>query len=119
MFLAGDGAFTTVVAILLSPPPLSDRDRFPDMIAARTQLECCRLYRDYLYYRRLGSPLWQECHWRAQAQRANYIYQCWDWLHAAQGGEGQGEAYWRKSLGRLRELLGEEDYYAGRMPTIP
>lgn len=109
------------VCWLLEPstPLLHERDRFPDQATARENLEIARTYREYLRCKMMGAPSWQHSYWMEQYTRSNWIYQCWDWLHAAQGGEGRDQSYWRRSLYRLRELLGPEAYHAGRMPNIP
>ena len=105
-----------VVSLPEMLPPLVDRERLPPREVARDNLECCRCYREYLRERIIFV---RDLEARQNAiARIEHYYQCRDWLHAAQGGEGRDEYYWRHALKRLRELLGEEDYYAGKMPVL-
>jgi hypothetical protein len=45
-----------------------------------------------------------------------YRRKCWDLLDDAIYCEYMPEARRLRSLGRLREMLGDDDYFAGRMP---
>lgn len=54
--------------------------------------------------------------WMEATQETDYLYCCWDWLHAAQRGEGRDAWYWMKSFRRVRQLIGEDAYQRGVMP---
>ena len=97
-------------------PPLADRERFPPRAVAAQAMACNRAYRRFVQARQ-ALELHRWFYWQEVLAETDYLFNCWDWLHAAQGGEGRDEAYWRHSLKRLRELLGEDAYYAGRMPS--
>ena len=61
-------------------------------------------------------------HWRRQLIKNDHTLRCWEALLEAQGGlveerGGRGdEEFCRQALARLRALLGENDYAAGKMP---
>lgn len=102
--------------LLVCPePPLTDRDRFPPREIARSALQFNRAYRLHVQGRQMFEQhnWW---YWQEVITETDYLFHCWDWLHAAQGGEGRDENYWRASLRRLRELIGDENYSAGVMP---
>jgi len=105
---------TNLLSLLLflasyTPPDVSldDRFRFPSQPVAVANLQLARAHRAWL---EANPPL--SCYryesWRDAGRDAKWCYDCWDWLNAAQGGEGRGPDYWRYSLRRLRELLGED-----------
>ena len=89
--------------------------RFPPQEAAYEAMQFNRRYRKWVAAQR-----WRQLHeaeyWDHVLAETDYLFQCWDWLHAAQGGEGRDEEYWSESLERLRKLLGDEAYFAGAMP---
>lgn len=103
--------------LLLTPPEpgLYDRQRFPPREAAFQAIQFNRAYRLHLQNRQM-MELHNWWHWQEALNETDYLFHCWDWLHAAQGGEGREETYWRSSLQRLRELIGEDAYNAGTMP---
>lgn len=112
---------TAATALLLGlqapepDPPLCDRDRFPPREVAARAMQFNRAYRRHVE----GRALWQTHRaeeWGQVKEEVEHLYRCWDWLHAAQGGQAGDACYWRQSLRRLRELIGDEAYYAGRMP---
>lgn len=106
-----------VLALLIasSQPPLTDRDRFPPREVACEAMKFNRVYRNHVENRQaLEAHQWW--YWQEVLNETDYLYQCWDWLHAAQGGEGRDAEYWRRSLHRVRELVGDEAYYQGVMP---
>lgn len=96
-------------------PPLSDRDRFPPKESARSAMQFNRAYRLHAQTRQ-SFELHRWWEWQETLSETDRLFHCWDWLHAAQGGEGREEAYWRTSLVRLRQLIGDEAYMAGTMP---
>jgi hypothetical protein len=106
-----------VVIAAYTPPDcrLDDRLRFPPQTVAVTNLRLARAHRCWLESSvPLSSHRYES--WREACRDAKWCYDCWDWLNAAQGGEGRGPDYWRFSLRRLRELIGEQAYAEGRMP---
>jgi hypothetical protein len=89
--------------------------RFPSKEVAEEAMKFNRAYRLHLQTRQT-----MELHnfWEIQEAIAetDYLYHCWDWLNASQGGEGRDENYWKTAFERLRELIGDEAFYLGRMP---
>lgn len=110
-----DLVWLTLVSLPLCDPPLADRNRFPPQPVAAGAMQLNRAYRKQVERWR-WSQLHQQEYWDQVLQETDYLYHCWDWLHAAQGGEGRDDAYWRYSLHRLRDLVGEPAYQAGAMP---
>lgn len=106
-----------VLLALLTPPDvkLSDRERFPPRECAHASLTFNREYHAHIAARR-SLDLRNEEYWSETLEETAALYEAWDWLHAAQEGEGKGEEYWLHSLRRLRELIGEEAYQQGTMP---
>ena len=106
---------TVALLVLTTPPALADRDRFPPREVARQAMQFNRAYRSHLLHQQaMQLHRWEE--WQEAITETDYLFHCWDWLHAVQGGEGRDEAYWLRSLERLKELIGEEAYAAGQMP---
>ena len=99
------------------PPPcrLDDRDRFPPLAVS---LQAKHFWRARMCYLEHDQPLemWKWERWNEQKREARWYYDCYDWLQAAQGGEGRGPDYWLYSLRRVRQLIGEKAYGAGVMP---
>jgi hypothetical protein len=89
--------------------------RFPPKEIASEAMKFNRAYRVHLTARQV-----YELHnyWEIQEAitETDYLFHCWDWLAAGQGGEGRDESYWRTSFERLKELIGDEAFNAGRMP---
>ncbi len=110
--------FTTLLLMaFMAPggPDLNDRDRFPPREISRQAMQFNRAYRLHAQSRQMMElHNWQ--YWQEVITETDYLYHCWDWLHAAQGGEGRDETYWTASLKRLKELIGEDAYNAGTMP---
>lgn len=105
-----------ILALMLcQDPPLYDRERFPPAQVAADALRFNRAYRRHVEVRR-WTFLHQREYWDTVLAEIDYLYHCWDWLHAAQRGEGRDEIYWRYSLKRLRGLIGEDAYNEGSMP---
>ena len=110
----------TITATLLAPPapPISDVERFPEREIACRMMEANRVYHKHIEARQQWD-IENWWYWQEVLNETDYMYQCWDYLHAARGGEGGDETYWRHSLMRLKELLGN-DYYLGKMPpSVP
>ena len=108
-------AIAMCLAMSDSRPVLSDRDRFPPAMIAKSNLKFNLGYQDYIKLR-LAYEIHNQDYWWEALQETEYLYCCWDWLHAAQEGEGRDEEYWKKSLGRLKGLIGEGNFAAGGMP---
>ena len=73
-----------------------------------------RAYRQHIDIRQPGEPAsWWEL--RSALQETDHLYQIWDTVRDA-----RCEYYYvtvrRQALKRLREMLGEEAYYSGRLP---
>ena len=94
---------------------LEDRDRFPPGNVCQAAEDFWKARLDYLQSTR---PLesWHQDEWREQVRYAKWQFDCFDWLGAAQGNEGRDEKYWRYSLRRFRELVGDEAYFGGTVP---
>jgi hypothetical protein len=101
--------------LMVSDPPLADRHRFPSRDVASRAMQFNRTYRRHVELRQMWE-LHRWWYWQEVRNETDYVYRCWDYLHAAQGGEGGDESYWRRSLMRLRDLIGDEAYYLGAMP---
>jgi hypothetical protein len=101
-------------ADLSDAPPAQDCCRFPERTAINEFLAFNRAYRQQLDMRQPGEPArWWDL--RTALQEADHLYQIWDTVRDA-----RCEYYYvtvrRQALKRLRELLGEEAYYSGRLP---
>ena len=102
--------------LIFSPQPsLMERVRFPPREIACEAMKFNRAYRRHVEERQ-ALELHHWWYWQEVIGETDYLYHCWDWLHAAQGGEGRDEDYWRRSLQRLHELLGDDAYFQGVMP---
>jgi hypothetical protein len=110
-----DLLWLVLVGLPAGDPPLAERDRFPPRHEAADALRLNRTYRQQVECWR-WTYSHQRDYWEAVLHETDYLYHCWDWLHAAQGGEGRDEPYWRHSLTELRALLGESAFQAGSMP---
>lgn len=109
-----------ILSFVLSQPaeiePIESlQSRFVPREAAFEAIKFNRAYRLHLQGRQA-----MELHnfWEIQEAltETDYLFHCWDWLHAAQRGEGREEPYWRESFKRLKELIGDEAFNAGQMP---
>jgi hypothetical protein len=112
-------AFAFVSLFFLVPadlPPLGDRDALPSREVAYACMADAARFRRLAEHQLHYGPCHERAFWYATVQEAAYLYHCWDWLHAAQGGEGRDERYWRQSLATLRDLIGPDNYHAGAMP---
>jgi hypothetical protein len=89
--------------------------RFPPREVAKEAMNFNRAYRLHLVSRQV-----YELHnfWDIQdaITETDYLYHCWDWLHAAQKGEGRDEKYWMTSFMELKKRIGEEQFRLGIMP---
>lgn len=99
---------------LCDAPPLSDSYRFPNRLVVNEMLVFNRAYKKYLEERR---PLEQVNPGllRTVMLETDLLYQVWDAVRDA-----RCEYYYvtvrRQALKRLRELVGEDDYFRGRLP---
>jgi hypothetical protein len=94
---------------------LADREAFPPREVACGHLRAAREYRGRLE-EHLPLGAWRYESWRDACRNAVWRFECWDWLHAAQGGEARGPDYWLHSLRELRRRIGDEAYFRGVMP---
>jgi len=99
---------------LAHAPPLADALRFPDRATVSELLAFNRSYRQCMETRQAVEPVhgWEFGEAVAEADR---LYQTWDLVRDA-----RCDYYYvtvrRQALLKLRELIGEENYYAGRLP---
>jgi hypothetical protein len=99
---------------LADAPPANDCERFPDRAAINDLLSFNRAYRQHIDVRQPGEPgRWLEI--RNALQETDHLYQVWDTVRDA-----RCEYYYvtvrRTALKRLRELVGEDAYYSGKLP---
>jgi hypothetical protein len=99
---------------LSDAPALSDGQRFPDRTMIGDLLAFNRAYRQHIDSRQSVELV----HWwelREAVQEADRLYHVWDTVRDA-----RCEYYYvtvrRQALKRLRELIGDEAYYAGSLP---
>jgi hypothetical protein len=99
---------------LADAPPLHDGFRFPERERVNHLLAFNRAYRQHLTIRQpLELVRWWEL--RAALQETDHLYQIWDTVRDA-----RCDYYYvtvrRQALKKLRQLVGEDDYYNGRLP---
>lgn len=99
---------------LAAAPPLGDSLRFPDRESVNEMLSFNRAYRQHIDVRQsVERAQWWEH--QATLQETEQLYQIWDTVRDA-----RCEYYYitvrRQALKRLKELLGEADYYSGQLP---
>lgn len=102
-----------VVPLLDDRPPLDDLNRFPPLCVAEEQLRLNRYYREHLEYR---SMIEHHQFWALHAALvdADRLYAAWNMLRwACLYGDPANR---RDMLRQLRDVLGPDAYYAGRMP---
>jgi hypothetical protein len=103
---------------LLDAPPLSDGLRFPDRATVNDFIALNRAYRHHLEVRQ-PIELAHGAELREAVQEVEQLHQVWDMVRDA-----RCEYYYvtvrRQALKRLRELVGEEAYYGGKLPpSVP
>jgi hypothetical protein len=95
-------------------PPVCDSERFPERATINEYLAFNRSYRQHID---VGvpndSPRWWDL--RTALQETDHLYYVWDTVRDA-----RCEYYYvtvrRQALKRLREMLGDESYYASKLP---
>jgi hypothetical protein len=99
---------------LANAPPVSDCLRFPDRAVVSELLAFNRAYRQQMDARQAVELV----HWwefREAVQEADRLYQVWDNVRDA-----RCDYYYvtvrRHALKKLRDTIGDEDYYAGKLP---
>ena len=103
---------------LADAPALSDCQRFPDRDMVNELLSFDRAYRQHLGLRQpMELARWWDL--RAALQETDHLYQVWDNVRDA-----RCEYYYvtvrRQALKKLREMIGEDNYYGGQMPpSVP
>ena len=99
-------------------PPLCDLQRLPPAPVAREAIAFNRRCHRVLATR-ADTELHREQWWTDVLSETDQLYYVWDALADAHN-ESQSIAFRRQSLGRLRELIGSEAYYSGRLPpSVP
>ena len=99
---------------LANAPPVADCQRFPDRATVSDLLAFNRAYRQQMDARQAIELVhWWE--YREAVQEADKLYQVWDNVRDA-----RCDYYYvtvrRHALQKLREAIGPEAYYAGRLP---
>src|SRR5579871_4038500 len=99
---------------LADAPPLHDCSRFPDRSLINELLAFNRAYRQHLDNRQaLEQANWWEL--REAVQETERLYQVWDTVRDA-----RCDYYYvtvrRQALKKLRETVGEDAYWSGRLP---
>jgi hypothetical protein len=99
---------------LANAPPLHDASRFPDRATVSELLAFNRAYRQNMESRQAVELLhWAE--FRQAVNEADRLYQIWDTVRDA-----RCDYYYvtvrRHALQKLRDTLGAEEYYAGKLP---
>lgn len=95
-------------------PPANDALRFPERSVVNELLAFNRAYRQHLDLRLpFESARWEQL--REVVQETDHLYLVWDTIRDA-----RCDYYYvtvrRQALQKLRDLLGPEAYYSGRMP---
>lgn len=101
---------------LRTAPLIEEALRFPDSKTLADWLYFNRSYRRELETRQLFDQL----HWgdyQTVLEETDRLHAIWDWVRVARNDDGYIPLR-RRALERLRELLGPEDYYNGRLPPI-
>jgi hypothetical protein len=99
---------------LRDAPPASDAVRFPDRVAVNDLLAFNRAFKQYVEVRQPGEPgrCWEL---RDAITEIDHLYHVWDTVR-----DTRCEYYYvtvrRQALKRLRDLLGEQAYYSGKLP---
>lgn len=108
------------ITVMLAPwldtqPPVEDLLRFPSQAVCEQQLEANILHWGYLCAR-LGMERHNHAALSEWKRESNQLF--YDWLalkHAHQANNRPGGSV-RVQLGRLRDRIGFDAYYEGRMP---
>lgn len=97
-------------------PPLADCWRFPPRGAVTRNREFNYSFRSRLAEEREVWPASVQYRFDAALRESEWRYRCWDALDDALY---EWRPAWRRrlALAALRDLLGDEDYAAGRMPA--
>jgi hypothetical protein len=100
---------------LADAPRVSDALRFPDRTMINELLSFNRAYRNHVEMRQ-PLEMGNGGYLRGAQREVDYLYQVWDTARDA-----RCEYYYvtvrRQALKRLREMLGEDAYYQGRLPS--
>ena len=94
----------------------TDRMRFPPRVMARASMDFNAEYRvNADAIARVKS--WEADWWCDCCIEAQHLWHAWDWLEAAQGGQNYNTVQQQMTaFRRLRDIIGEDAYQAGRMP---
>jgi len=99
---------------LAQVPRVDDCLRFPDRAAATEMLEFNRTYRRFLDVRQQVEPA-RWCEFQDVLEETDHLYRIWDTVRDARC-DGYYVYSRRQALKRLREMIGAEAYYSGRLP---
>lgn len=110
-----------LLLVVLVQPPVTPADRltFPSLDEARRQVELYQQYLPLLEARREAAPYWDRQAYNWWIAESIRHLAGWELLRAARYGLecGEPDLHWcLLHLEALRRWLGEEAYYAGRMP---
>lgn len=99
-------------------PTVADRFNFPSREACVVAKDVNREYKRYLQgllgHYDTNDPRGGEL--RSVVEQVDSLYWAWDWLYDAQAPEGFVDSRRINALWRLKNIIGEEAYWAGRMP---
>lgn len=101
------------------PPSVSDARRFPDLDTCVRECVFNDRFRQNLARERLAWPANRQGIWQDTADETEWLREVWiaAWNAARECESRNGwPPFAVPHLTRLRDLLGEEDYAAGRMP---
>jgi hypothetical protein len=99
---------------LKDAPAIEDAFRFPERTVVNELLAFNRAYRHYVDIRAsIIGP--RQDQWIAAREEVDYLYQIWDTVR-----DSRCEYYYvtvrRQALKKLRDMLGEDNYYRGNLP---
>ncbi len=101
---------------LADAPHIYDAQRFPHPTTVNAYLAFNRAYRLQIDVGKSDdSP--RGCHLRTALQKTDQLYEIWDTVRDSRC-EHNNVTVRRHALKRLREMLGDEDYYAARLPPF-
>lgn len=99
------------------PPTLADCARFPPAAVCQAMEDFGKAHLEWLEARAsLAVGDGAHDYWQARRAEARWCFDVWDWCGACAGCEGMEEHRRVLALRHLRDLLGDEDYEAGRLP---
>lgn len=98
-------------------PPLSDLHRFPPAAVAEPYYKLASAHRDWICQQKPKAlTRADEAFWWAWQLEADHCRRAWDHLWDAHRVTVFEVSARRRWLAKLRETIGEQDYWDGRMP---